>query len=309
MTFGFSRDDTAPIIKFYKKADIYSEDPFAIIDEEGIGKLILMAERNGREVNPKLEIGLCGEQGGNSKSVKFLHKAGLDYVSVSPYRVLPAWLAAAQAAIAEKQSAVTPMVSLTMPKAEPSALIVSQGFFDNTLAPREALAYVAAKFPQMTVAFYGQAARRLGIFVDGGNVLAGDTLQDVISQLSVKGIKSANIILLNSSTEKLDSGIIENVNKQGIKRISFPGNTAAAVAIGLAVEKILGVDNNVSGEFLKAMAKTGVSGVQEENLGNILAKLEETTSSLPDDIAVLQKTEAIEKANKQVGNFLTKIGV
>jgi pyruvate,orthophosphate dikinase len=99
-TYGFSRDDSGPFIKDYVAKGIFEEDPFQVLDQNGVGQLVKMAIEKGRKTNPKLEIGICGEHGGEPKSVKFCVNAGLNYVSCSPFRVPIARLAAAQAAIA-----------------------------------------------------------------------------------------------------------------------------------------------------------------------------------------------------------------
>lgn len=102
MTFGFSRDDAGKFLNAYYDAKIYENDPFAKLDQDGVGKLMEMALKLGKPVNPKLHCGICGEHGGDPTSVEFCHKIGLDYVSCSPFRVPIARLAAAQAAIAQK---------------------------------------------------------------------------------------------------------------------------------------------------------------------------------------------------------------
>ncbi len=102
MTFGFSRDDAGKFLSAYYDAKILESDPFARLDQTGVGKLMEMAIKLGRPVNPKLHIGICGEHGGDPSSVEFCHKIGLDYVSCSPFRVPIARLAAAQAAIKAK---------------------------------------------------------------------------------------------------------------------------------------------------------------------------------------------------------------
>ena len=104
MTFGFSRDDAAGFIKDYQDKRIFEYDPFQTIDTEGVGRLVAMAVKLGRKTNPNLLVGICGEHGGDPRSVEFFHGAGLDYVSCSPYRVPIAKLAAAQAAIKERRS-------------------------------------------------------------------------------------------------------------------------------------------------------------------------------------------------------------
>jgi len=104
MTFGFSRDDAGKFLNAYYDTKIFENDPFAKLDQNGVGKLMEMAIKLGRPVNPKLHIGICGEHGGDPSSVEFCHKIGLDYVSCSPFRVPVARLAAAQAAIAEEEA-------------------------------------------------------------------------------------------------------------------------------------------------------------------------------------------------------------
>ena len=101
MTFGFSRDDAGKFLPAYYDNKIYESDPFARLDQVGVGKLVKMAARLGRETRPDLHLGICGEHGGDPSSVEFCHKVGLDYVSCSPFRVPIARLAAAQAAIKE----------------------------------------------------------------------------------------------------------------------------------------------------------------------------------------------------------------
>ena len=102
MTFGFSRDDAGKFLNAYYDTKIFENDPFAKLDQTGVGKLMDMAIKLGKPVNPKLHVGICGEHGGDPSSVEFCHKIGLDYVSCSPFRVPIARLAAAQAAIANK---------------------------------------------------------------------------------------------------------------------------------------------------------------------------------------------------------------
>ena len=102
MTFGFSRDDAGKFLGAYYDSKIFENDPFAKIDQTGVGKLMEMAIKLGKPVNPKLHIGICGEHGGDPTSVEFCHKIGLDYVSCSPFRVPIARLAAAQAALNNK---------------------------------------------------------------------------------------------------------------------------------------------------------------------------------------------------------------
>ena len=99
MTFGFSRDDAGKFLGAYYDKKIYESDPFARLDQVGVGKLVAMAAKLGRETRPELHLGICGEHGGDPSSVEFCHRVGLDYVSCSPFRVPIARLAAAQAAI------------------------------------------------------------------------------------------------------------------------------------------------------------------------------------------------------------------
>ena len=102
MTYGFSRDDAGKFLDAYYDAKIFENDPFAKLDQTGVGKLMETAIKLGKPVNPNLHVGICGEHGGDPSSVEFCHKIGLDYVSCSPFRVPIARLAAAQAAIAEQ---------------------------------------------------------------------------------------------------------------------------------------------------------------------------------------------------------------
>ncbi len=101
MTYGFSRDDAGKFLNAYYDAKIFESDPFAKLDQTGVGQLMEMAVKNGKATRPSLHCGICGEHGGDPSSVEFCHKIGLDYVSCSPFRVPIARLAAAQAAIAE----------------------------------------------------------------------------------------------------------------------------------------------------------------------------------------------------------------
>jgi len=103
MTFGFSRDDAGKFLNSYYDNKIFENDPFAKLDQDGVGKLMEIAVKLGKPVNPKLHIGICGEHGGDPSSVEFCNKIGLDYVSCSPFRVPIARLAAAQAAIKSRQ--------------------------------------------------------------------------------------------------------------------------------------------------------------------------------------------------------------
>ena len=102
MTFGFSRDDTGKIIKEYREKGIFDDDPFQSIDQVGVGKLVKMAVELGKQTRPSIKLGICGEHGGDPKSIEFCNEVGLQYVSCSPFRVPIARLAAAQAAIKQK---------------------------------------------------------------------------------------------------------------------------------------------------------------------------------------------------------------
>ena len=104
MTFGFSRDDAGKFLDAYYENKIYENDPFARLDQNGVGKLIKMAAEGGRKTRPDIKLGICGEHGGDPTSVEFCHNIGLNYVSCSPFRVPIARLAAAQAAIKEKNA-------------------------------------------------------------------------------------------------------------------------------------------------------------------------------------------------------------
>jgi pyruvate, orthophosphate dikinase len=104
MTYGFSRDDAGKFLNAYYDAKIFENDPFAKLDQDGVGKLMEMSIKLGKSTRPNLHVGICGEHGGDPSSVEFCHKIGLDYVSCSPFRVPIARLAAAQAAIADKRN-------------------------------------------------------------------------------------------------------------------------------------------------------------------------------------------------------------
>jgi len=106
-TFGFSRDDINKFLPTYLEEGILKQDPFAVIDQEGVGELVRMGIERGRKTRPHLEVGICGEHGGEPSSVEFCHRVGMDYVSCSPFRVLTARLAAAQAAASEELKAET----------------------------------------------------------------------------------------------------------------------------------------------------------------------------------------------------------
>jgi len=97
MGFGYSRDDIGKFLPIYLSKGLLKNDPFQILDQEGIGQLVEMGTKKGRSTNPKLKVGICGEHGGEPSSVEFCHKVGMDYVSCSPFRVPIARLAAAQA--------------------------------------------------------------------------------------------------------------------------------------------------------------------------------------------------------------------
>ena len=105
MTFGFSRDDAGKFLDAYYSNKIFENDPFARLDQEGVGKLVEMSVKLGKQARPDIKLGICGEHGGDPSSIKFCHKMGLNYVSCSPFRVPIARLAAAHAAIEEKQAA------------------------------------------------------------------------------------------------------------------------------------------------------------------------------------------------------------
>jgi pyruvate,orthophosphate dikinase len=104
MTLGLSRDDSGKFLESYLRADIFSGDPFQTLDQEGVGELVELAVERGRAARPDIKLGICGEHGGDPASVDFCERAGLDYVSCSPYRVPIARLAAAQAALRAKQA-------------------------------------------------------------------------------------------------------------------------------------------------------------------------------------------------------------
>ena len=104
MTFGFSRDDAGKFLPDYYDKKIFENDPFARIDQNGVGKLMKIAVELGQKTRPNIKLGICGEHGGDPSSVEFCHRIGLNYVSCSPFRVPIARLAAAQAALNEKNN-------------------------------------------------------------------------------------------------------------------------------------------------------------------------------------------------------------
>ncbi|MGH9761334.1 MAG: putative PEP-binding protein, partial [Blastocatellia bacterium] len=106
-TFGISRDDAGKFMPFYLEHRIFTDDPFQTIDQEGVGELVTIGTERGRKTRPDLKVGICGEHGGDPDSVKFCHRAGLNYVSCSPYRVPIARLAAAQASLGQEQQAIS----------------------------------------------------------------------------------------------------------------------------------------------------------------------------------------------------------
>jgi pyruvate,orthophosphate dikinase len=108
MTFGYSRDDAGKFLVHYLAEKVLPIDPFQVLDTEGVGQLIVMAKAKGRQVNPDLKLGICGEHGGDPHSIDFCYKIGLDYVSCSPFRVPIARLAAAQAQIRHAAKADEP---------------------------------------------------------------------------------------------------------------------------------------------------------------------------------------------------------
>ena len=103
MTFGFSRDDAGKFLDDYYKKKIFESDPFARLDQDGVGKLVQLAADLGRKTRPDIHLGICGEHGGDPSSIEFCQRVGLDYVSCSPFRVPIARLSAAQAAIKNRQ--------------------------------------------------------------------------------------------------------------------------------------------------------------------------------------------------------------
>ena len=149
LTFGFSRDDIGGFMNDYLDQKILSCDPFQSIDQSGVGQLIEMAVKLGRKTRENLKIGICGEQGGEAKSVAFCHKTGLNYVSCSPFRIPIARLAAAQAAISEKKSASAPkMVAKAVKskgKGKGEKMVTAKKPTVKKAAPKKAAAKPAVK--------------------------------------------------------------------------------------------------------------------------------------------------------------------
>jgi pyruvate, orthophosphate dikinase len=127
MTLGLSRDDAGRFLPTYVMSEkdggkaIFKDDPFQSLDQSGVGQLVQMGIERGRATRPKLKVGICGEHGGESKSVKFCHRVGMNYVSCSPYRVPIARLAAAQAVTEEKKAAAAAKVTAKAPAAKKAA--------------------------------------------------------------------------------------------------------------------------------------------------------------------------------------------
>src|SRR5262249_51902671 len=105
MTFGYSRDDIGKFLPFYLEKKLLPADPFAVLDQEGVGEMVRVGIERGRRTVRHLKVGICGEHGGEPSSVEFCHRVGMDYVSCSPYMVPVAWLAAAQAQIKDPRGA------------------------------------------------------------------------------------------------------------------------------------------------------------------------------------------------------------
>ena len=103
MTFGYSRDDVGSFLPQYLEDGILEDDPFAVLDQEGVGQLVTMGTDKGRQTNPKLKVGICGEHGGEPRSIEFCYRVGMNYVSCSPFRVPIARLAAAKAVAHDKK--------------------------------------------------------------------------------------------------------------------------------------------------------------------------------------------------------------
>jgi pyruvate,orthophosphate dikinase len=116
-TYGISRDDAGSFLPRYIEEGIYQDDPFAVIDREGVGQLVQMATWDGKQRRPTLKVGICGEHGGDPKSVEFFDEVGLDYVSCSPFRVPVARLAAAHAALKNRP----PQAARKQPESKPLA--------------------------------------------------------------------------------------------------------------------------------------------------------------------------------------------
>ncbi|MCX7718427.1 MAG: pyruvate, phosphate dikinase [Candidatus Sumerlaeaceae bacterium] len=148
MTFGFSRDDAGKFLPFYVENKILPGDPFQSLDTAGVGLLMSMAVKSGRDARPDLKCGICGEHGGDPASVKFCHSVGLDYVSCSPYRVPIARLAAAQAAVEEREAAAKGKAVTTAGSAKKSArrptVPVAKKATAKKAAPKKAAAAKAA---------------------------------------------------------------------------------------------------------------------------------------------------------------------
>ena len=120
MTFGYSRDDIGKFLPFYLEHKLLPSDPFAVLDQEGVGEMIKIGIERGRKTVPKLKVGICGEHGGEPSSVEFCHVVGMDYVSCSPYMVPIAWLASAHAQIKQPRRAEG-HASVRAPRGRPRA--------------------------------------------------------------------------------------------------------------------------------------------------------------------------------------------
>ncbi|MEK7391698.1 MAG: putative PEP-binding protein, partial [Fibrobacterota bacterium] len=143
-TLGMSRDDSGKFLPFYNKIEITKANPFATIDQAGVGRLMKLAIEGGRETRPEIKLGICGEHGGEPSSVKFCHDIGLAYVSCSPYRVPVARLAAGQAGLAELKKAKAAAASVKAPAKKAAKVVAKSG---TKVVAKAAAKKVAAKVP------------------------------------------------------------------------------------------------------------------------------------------------------------------
>ncbi len=242
---GFSRDDIGKFMSHYLSLGIYPFDPFETFDAKGIGELVRIAVEKGRKTNPDLKIGVCGEHGGDPESIKFFHEVGLNYVSCSPYRVLGAWLAAAQAAIKEK---------------------LSKG---PALPAKEAAGQsdAAKSAPAAQAAEEKEIAAMTPLASEAGKLLAPPSER---YNLLVTWEFFANGELKEHRARYRDRFDLDQVSGTSFKQ--FVDNIMAKAA-GKETKTIALVPNDLSAEQLERLTKAGIRFIRVNNIGLLKASM------------------------------------